>query len=193
MVRNAHVIVSETTRIGKLQGICHLNTPCFAYFNPPSTSQRSNILLATLMAFYVFPWLAGLLTRSLITCALGWGENLRWNFKPPSFCGINHIWNFRCRFSLRGSPSFFAYLFRLRFSPTFFACVFRLSFRFSFRLNFLRQAVELVAACSARALTPTVPFSVLDVYSARSLRRSSSNGADFWFLTLLNQLDLQVL
>ena len=38
------MIVSEATEFGKLQGIRHLKPHCFACFNPPSTSERSNII-----------------------------------------------------------------------------------------------------------------------------------------------------
>ena len=132
-------------------------TICFACFNPPSTCQRLNSLGSSNPAgLYMFPWLAGLLTRRLTSCALGWGENLRWKFQTTLFLRnkINHIWNFRCRFSLRVSPAFSPVFFTCVFSPAFFACVFRLSFRFSFR----NQAIELDAACSTRALALIVPF-----------------------------------
>ena len=152
------MIVFEATRFVKLQGIRQLNPLCFACFNPPSTSQRLNSLGSSSPdGLYMFPWLAGLLTRSLTSCALGW-ENLRWKFQTTLFLRNKPHLKFSLQVFAAGFASLFRLRFRLRFSPAFFACVFRLSFRFSFRLEFRNQAIELDAACSTRALALIVPF-----------------------------------
>ena len=127
------MIVSETTRFGKLQGICHLNTPYFAYFNPPLTSQRSNILVSGNPD--------GLLRVPLVgRTAHAEPHNLRtWLRRKPVVKFLTTLFLRNkpyLKFSLQVFAAGFAFVFRLPFSPAFFAYLFRLRFSLEFSLQF---------------------------------------------------------
>ena len=96
VLRNAHVIVFEGIRFGKLQGICHLNTLCFACFNSPSTSQRSNVLVSSnpdgLLHVPLVGWPAHAEPHDLHTWLRRKPAVKMFNHSlSESFCGINHI------------------------------------------------------------------------------------------------------